>query len=126
MTRGRGLLKAFSTGTITLEEYVLNLSFSLSSVCDKCIDICVSSIPDHVVGDFFTFLDRFLTTVDFMPCPKPFLAGTPSDEDIERAKRQRRPKYIHLFEATKARAFAAGNKGNENATSPGEVGQVSS
>jgi hypothetical protein len=106
VARCRRLLNALSTGMITMDECALNLPYRLVSECDRCIDICVESIPDHVVGDLFDSLERFLTPVDFMPCPKLFLAGTPSDEDIERAKLRLRPKYLHLFEAIRARASA--------------------
>ena len=83
---------------ISFQEYAYNLTLSIIYAPDECMEQCLASIPAEVGRQYMDFLRTFLEPLDFMPCPKPFLVDTGSEEIVEQKKRELRPKYIRLFE----------------------------
>ncbi|WP_406700687.1 hypothetical protein V5E97_18005 [Singulisphaera sp. Ch08] len=98
VTRCRKLAKFLNAGRITFEEYASNVT--LGAVYGSIDDIpaCVATVPAGVAAPYADYVRTFLEPVDFMPCPRPFLAGGPSEEAVEEAKRRLRPKYLRLYQ----------------------------
>jgi hypothetical protein len=98
VTRCRKLAKFLSAGRITFEEYASNVT--LGAVYGSIDDIpaCVATVPADVAAQYADHVRTFLEPVDFMPCPRPFLAGGPTEEAVEETKRRLRPKYLRLYQ----------------------------
>ena len=101
VSRSRSLSTALTAGRITIDEYTYNLAISLVTTCHECMKLCVDGVPTQFLDGSFACLERLLKPDDFMPCPKPFIAGVASDEEIEQTKRRLKPKYIQLYEMVK-------------------------
>jgi hypothetical protein len=98
VTRCRKLAKFLNAGRITFEEYASNVTLGIVYGAVEDISACIATIPAGVATPYADYLRASLEPVDFMPCPRPFLAGGPSEEAIEEAKRRLRPKYFRLYQ----------------------------
>lgn len=112
ITRCRKLAKQLIAGRITFNEYCYNVTLAIVCATDKFMPDCVDSIPGDVIDPYSDYLRSSLEPVDFMPCPKPLLAGGVSEDTIERRMRELRPKYIRLYQLVRER-------GSQAAPSPG-------
>jgi hypothetical protein len=92
------LARLLVAGRITFEEYADNATLAIASGPSADIARCVESIPPGFADAFLAHLQDTLEPVDFMPCPRPFLAGNASDEAIERTRRELRPRYLQLYQ----------------------------
>jgi hypothetical protein len=90
-------------GRITFKEYCYNVMLAMVSVSDEDMPRSVEIVPPDVVTAYTDYLRTALEPVDFMPCPKPFLAGGDSEEVIERKERELRPKYFRLYQLMRER-----------------------
>jgi hypothetical protein len=92
------LAKFLNAGRITFEEYASNVT--LGAVYGSIDDIpaCVATVPAGVAAPYAVYPRTFLEPVDFMPCPRPSLAGGPSEEAVEETERRLRPKYLRLYQ----------------------------
>src|SRR5580704_564616 len=88
----RKYLKAFEDHRITFDEFAYNLVLQLVSICDCGRRQFIALLPTSLVSRLNDYLDEFLVSVDYMPCPKPFLVVTTDEEAIEQKKRELRPK----------------------------------
>jgi hypothetical protein len=88
-------------GLITFSEYSYNVTLVIISGPDESIERAVELIPSDVTDQYEEYLRTYLEPVDYMPCPMPFLAGTVSEEDIEKKKRELKQKYIILHQLVK-------------------------
>jgi hypothetical protein len=75
------------------------------------IRLCVEKIPPALVPSYTDYLRTSLEPVDFMPCPKPFLAGEVPEEVFNRRKRELRPRYLRLYRLVKERASSVQSDG---------------
>jgi hypothetical protein len=82
---------------ITFEEFAYNVSVMIVSASDACMPQCIELIPCDVLPQYAEYLRAFLEPVDFKPCPLPFHVGPVSEEELESAKQQLRPRYIRLY-----------------------------
>ena len=101
--RTQNLSTALTANRITIDEFTYNLAISLVAACNECMKLCVDAVPAQFLTGSFACLERLLKTVDFMPCPKPFIAGVGSDEEVEETKRRLRPKYVQLYQMMERR-----------------------
>ncbi len=103
ITRCRKLAKQLIVGRISFEEYRYNVTLAMVCAPDDGMPDCVDSIPRDVIASYTDYLRTSLEPVDFMPCPRPLLAGGGSEETIERRKRELRPKYLRLYQLVRER-----------------------
>jgi hypothetical protein len=101
--RCRRLANQFIAGRITFEEYAPNVTLAIVSAPDGDIPLCVESVPPDIAASYADYLRSTLEPVDFLPCPRPFLAGGVSEEVIERTRRQLRDKYLRLYQLMRER-----------------------
>jgi hypothetical protein len=101
--RSQKLFRQLTSGLITFNEYAYNVSLTMVSTCEGCKQAWVSSVPYQNAVTLLAYFQDFLVSVDYMPCPKPFIAGSPSDEEIERKQILLRPQYKQLYEIVKAK-----------------------
>jgi hypothetical protein len=104
MNRCRKLARFLTAGRITFEDYAYNVSLTIVRSPIDGIPQCVDTVPHEIVASYAEYLRGFLEPVDFMPCPKPFLAGIVSEEVFERTKREYRDRYLRLYEVMMERA----------------------
>ncbi len=107
ITRSQKLMNAFDKGMITMEEYARSLADSAVAACDECMWSFVNGLPASLSVGLLACLEEFLEPVDFMPDPGPFIPAITSQEEIDRTRRQLRPKYIRFYEIMKNRVAAA-------------------
>jgi hypothetical protein len=96
--RCRKLAKFLTAGRITFDEYAYNVTLGIVYGPVDDTAACIETIPDGVVTLCADYLRTTLEPVDFMPCPRPFLAWEPSQEQIEATKRRLRSKYLRLYQ----------------------------
>lgn len=99
----RKLAKQLIAGRISFEEYRYNAMIAMVCAPDDGMPDCVDSVPQDVIASYADYLRTSLEPVDFMPCPKPLLAGGVSEETIELRKRELRPKYLRLYQLVRER-----------------------
>jgi hypothetical protein len=92
------LAEFLNAGRITFEEYAYNVTLGIVSGSIDDIPVCIATVPAGVATSYEDYLRASLETVDFMPCPRPFLAGGATQEAIEETKRRLRGKYIRLYQ----------------------------
>jgi hypothetical protein len=99
----RRLLAQFEVGMITWNEFAYNIVLTLIYGCEDCMRAYVASIPVLIANQLFAHLQDFAVSVDFMPCPLPFIAGVASAEEVQRMKETLKPKYVQLYQAVRER-----------------------
>lgn len=103
VTRCRKLTKALSDDWLTFENYCYNVTITIvGSPFDEVL-ACVDTLPHNHIVPYENYLRTTLEPVDFMPCPRPFLAGMVTEEMTERRKRELRPHYVQLYQLIKER-----------------------
>src|SRR5215813_12833258 len=78
------LASQLRNGVVTFVEYAYNVTLAMISIPDDYLDQAVSLISPDVLVPYLGYLGEFLEPADYMPCPKPFIAGIASDDEIER------------------------------------------
>jgi hypothetical protein len=106
----RRLRRALQSGFIELDSFAYNYSLHAVYGYDCCTESCVDALHDELVADCYSYLRKYLEPVDFKPCPRVFLSGSPSEEEIHAKQHALRPKYLRLFELVRRRA--AGGAGS--------------
>jgi hypothetical protein len=99
----RSLLAWLEADFVTWEEFAYNLVVQLVRTCDGCMQAFVDSLTTQVASKFYDYLRAFLEPVDFMPCPRPFIAGVASEERVQQMKETLKPRYVRLYLSVKAR-----------------------
>lgn len=94
----RKLARFLAAGRISFEEFASNVTEIAVYAPIESIPLCVETIPPALVSSFLDYLRTSLEPVDFMPSPKPFLAGEVSEEVFNRRKLELRPKYLRLYQ----------------------------
>ena len=95
--RCRKLARFLAAGRITFEEYALNVTHTIVYSPIDSIPLGVETVPNSLISSYTDYLRRLLEPVDFMPSPKPFLAGDVSEEVFNRRKMELRKKYLRLI-----------------------------
>jgi hypothetical protein len=103
LTSSRKLGRQLKAGIVTFIEYAFNLTLDMISMSDDAMIEAVGQIPPDAVAPYSDYLQENVGPVDYMPSPRPFIIGRPSDEEIEQAKRRLRPKYVNLHQLVKDR-----------------------
>jgi hypothetical protein len=103
LNRCQRLADQLTAGVVTFAEYAYNVTLAMIPIADEHMDEAVGMISLDVLAPYLNFLTKTLEPVDFMPCPKPFIAGAASDEQIELAKRRLRPKYVEVYQLVKSK-----------------------
>src|SRR5262245_33901926 len=116
LERCRRLLTQLSSGLLDWEEFAYNFSLGIVQTCERCMQEAVDSIPPALVTNYLDYLQVFLVPVDFMPCPRPFIAGYATPSAIEKTSNELRPRYSDLYRiattaATKARQSGSSGLG---------------
>ena len=97
----RKLANWLAAGRITFEEYASNVTDTAVYSPIDGIPSCVDTLPLPLVSAYMDYLRAALESVDFMPCPRPFLAGDVSEQVFNRRKQELRPKYLRLYQLMK-------------------------
>jgi hypothetical protein len=87
----------FTNGLMTFKEYAHTLTLMILTAPDECMPECVKTIPAEFIAEYTEYLRAWLTPLNFMPDPRPFLTGIPSDEIIEQKKKELMPRYVRLY-----------------------------
>jgi hypothetical protein len=90
-----------ASGRISFLEFANNVTLVIMSASHSAMQQCLSFIPPAYRSQYAEYLRNTLEPVDFMPCPKPFLAGTVSTGATEQKKTELRPKYVRLYQLAK-------------------------
>ena len=106
------LANSHAEGIIDFKTYAHNITFLM--ICMDDIDMFryIYSIPSDILPAYARYLSDEVEACDFRPDPDVFLR-TRTDESIEKAKNQYRPRYINLVDAVKSAV-------NRDASSDGE------
>ncbi|HEV7221804.1 MAG TPA: hypothetical protein VGN42_03830 [Pirellulales bacterium] len=95
------LFRVYEAGKISLDELFENVLGSTFMADERTWDECIAVIPSSLRPQFFEFVRFYLLSVDFMP-PPGVLLPPPAPEMMKAAKeatkRQRRPRYVKLFQ----------------------------
>ena len=98
------IMKQHSRKLITFDEFAPALTNTIISTPDKYMSECVEIIVDSALASYAKYLKSTLEPSDFMPDPRAFMVGPYSDEEVERKKRELRPKYVQLYNFVMKRA----------------------
>jgi hypothetical protein len=101
------LASQFQGKRVTFTEYAHGITLGMISASDEQLKRCVDVIPADVLPQYTNFLESWLVPADFMPSPRPFLAGDYSDADAEAARARLRPKYLRLYRLAQDRLLLA-------------------
>ena len=94
-------LRMLEEERLTFEEYGQLITLRLFDVPDGSMRLCLETIPPGFLPAYRKYLHNLLIPVDFMPSPVAFVARfTP--EDIERTRRELRPKYVAIYQLVNA------------------------
>lgn len=98
------LREALTAGAVTFSEFAYNYMLTLAFRNDpEGIERCVNALPDDIAVSWYEYLNDNLADVDFMPCPRPFMTGSPSDEAITVMKQKLRNRYVRIYELVQNR-----------------------
>ena len=94
--RCRQLVRLLDRGTIEEDECFYNVIITLVGGPDECWSCCLDELQSRA-RSFRSFAKRFLETSDFMPCPRIFMAGNPSEDEVAAKQCELRPRYKNLW-----------------------------
>jgi hypothetical protein len=109
--RCRKLANWLAAGRINFEEYASNVTDTIVYSPIDSIPTCVETVPPSLASSYTDYLRTLLEPVDFMPCPRPFLAEDVAEEVLNRRKLELRPKYLRLYQLRAEKGGGGGEAG---------------
>jgi hypothetical protein len=98
----RNLARALQCGKIDFRHYAYSITLYIVGDKDCEIADCAETIPPDFVERYKSYLDDYLLPVDFMPCPRAFIAGAGTEKRLEETKRALRPRYVEIYNYIKS------------------------
>jgi len=91
------ILNTYLTQIITFDEFAHTIMCSLVMIEQGCWDQCLGTMTEDLKGRFGNYLHDFLIPVDFIPCPRIYMVGSPSDDEVREKQIEMRPTYVALY-----------------------------
>jgi hypothetical protein len=96
-------VRLLNAGIISIDEFRYNVLLCFAHMPERCWLASADVMPPDIAADFRSYLADYLTPVDFMPSPTPFMVDTRFEAAIAQKKRELRPKYLALHQFWQSR-----------------------
>ena len=101
---GRKCVTWLADNRISFDEFAYNMTITIISLSDDGMRSGIELIPVCAIEQYAEYLRGFLEAVDYKPDPMPFLVGPVSEQEVEKAKEEMRPRYLLLHQLLKQKA----------------------